>query len=285
MNNKTLSVVLATRNEEANLPRLLDSVRGIADEIVIFDEQSTDRTVEIAKKAGAKVFSVEHNANFHITKKNAIEKASSDWILLMDADESVSIPLQNEIKRVISLSQEELNNYEIKDGKKRRLFSRHQKILGLNKEGDVVAFFLPRVNMFLGAPLIHGGVYPDGVVRLFKKGKGVQPADNVHEQIMVDGAIGWLENDLLHWDSPTLGRYFSRLNRYTDLNASSYAKQKLSKNILSILRYLILLPLKAFLLRYIRHKGFLDGFRGLLWALFSASHYPISYLKYIIKFK
>lgn len=285
MKNKTLSVVLATRNEEHNLPRLLESVKGVADEIVICDEQSSDQTVEIAKKAGAKIFSVEHNQNFHVTKKIAIEKATSDWVLLMDADESLSVKLQNEIKKLLDLSQEEINAYSIKDPKKRSLFARHQKLLGLQGAGDVVAFFIPRVNMFLGKPLIHGGVYPDGVIRLFKRGMATQPADNIHEQIKVDGSIAWVENDILHWDSPTLGRYFSRLNRYTDINVSSYIKEKLSRNIFTLFKYLLLLPLHAFLLRYIRHKGFLDGVRGFLWALFSASHYPISYLKYIIKFK
>lgn len=286
MKNITLSVVLATRNEEKNLPRLLDSIKNVSSEIIVVDENSTDRTVEIAKEYGAKVFSVEHNDNFHITKKKAIEKATSDWVLLMDADESLSQKLQDEIAKVIRLDQKHLNSYSPKDQGKKRLFLKHQELLGLSKQsGDVAGFFIPRVNMFLGKPLIHGGVYPDGVIRLFKRGKGFQPADNVHEQIRVDGSVSWLENEILHWDSPTLARYFNRLNRYTSLNADSYKEVGLGKDPIRFLKYCLVLPVYFFFLRYLRHKGFMDGVRGFLWALFSASHYPISYLKYIINHK
>lgn len=285
MKNK-LSVVLATRNEEANIARCLNSVVGLADEIVIFDESSTDKTVEIAKGYGAQVVNTPHNENFHITKKAAIEHALGPWILLLDADESLSSELKSEILQVLSLSQEKINSWEVNDPRKKRLFSKHSKLLDLDdahKDENVYGFFLPRLNMFLGKKLIHGGVYPDGVIRLFHKSHARLPAVHVHEQVEVDGRVLWLSGDLLHWDSPSLNRYFSRLGRYTDINVTSYKKKSMPVNFTTAFSYLLLRPIASFVRIYVRHKGFLDGVNGLLWALFSASHYPISYIKYIIR--
>src|SRR3990167_7280112 len=98
-----LSVVLATRNEETNIEACLDSVKNIADEIIVFDENSSDKTREIAKKFGAKVFKVAHQPIFHITKQKAINKASEDWILQLDADEVITPELAGEIKKVINM--------------------------------------------------------------------------------------------------------------------------------------------------------------------------------------
>jgi hypothetical protein len=135
--------------------------------------------------------------------------------------------------------------------------------------------------MFLGKPLIHAGVYPDGVVRLVKNGKARFPQKSVHEQIELDGGVAWLSGDILHYDSPTLKRYLSRLNRYTDLIAREYKAQRLPKNFISFINYGIFKPKLTFLSLYIRHKGFLDGVSGFLWSFFSASRFPISYYKYL----
>src|SRR4029079_13367760 len=108
MKNIKLSVVLATRNEEENIGRCLESVKSIADEIVIFDEHSNDKTVSVAKKYGAQVFDVDHQDNFHITKQKAIEKAKGKWILQMDADEVITPKLAKEIQQIITSDNEEL---------------------------------------------------------------------------------------------------------------------------------------------------------------------------------
>jgi (heptosyl)LPS beta-1,4-glucosyltransferase len=281
-----LSVVLAVRNEEFNLGRCLDSIKGIADEIVVVDENSTDKTVEIAKSYGAKVYQEPHHEIFHITKQIAIDKASNDWILQLDADEVVTPELAREINEVIQMSDEEILARRPKDTKKWNLFMRHQRAveerdgrIGKNT-GEVAAFFIPRLNMFLGRPLIHAGVYPDPAIRLVKKDKAHFPAKSVHEIMQIDGQVVWLFSNMEHNDSPTLKRYLWRLDRYTDLNVKEFEQKKLPKNLSEILFYSFVKPVSIFLNLFIRHKGYLDGIYGFLWSAFSASHYPIAYFKY-----
>ncbi len=275
---KKLSVVLATRNEEENIGRCLDSVEDFADEIIVVDEHSTDKTVEIAKKHGAEVFLEPHHAIFHITKQKALEKATGEWILQLDADEVVTPELAKEIVSTINGSPPKINN---------ALFIRHQKLIEerdgkIGKPtGEVVGYFVARRNMFLGKPLIHAGVYPDGVIRLVKNGKARFPQKSVHEQIQLDGEVAWLSGDLLHYDSPTLKRYLSRMNRYTDLHAEELKSAKVPKNILYFLLYVKFKPLYTFCNLYFRHLGFLDGVNGFLWSFFSAAHFPVAYFKYL----
>ena len=277
-----LSVVLATRNEETNIGRCLESVKDIADEIIVVDEYSTDRTREIAEGLGAKVFKEPHHEIFHITKEKALEKATGDWILQLDADEVVTPELALEIRSVINNQKSEIPL------EKMRLFARHQElvekrdgVVGKKTGGDIAGYFIPRRNMFLGKPLIHAGVYPDGVIRLVKNGKASFPQKSVHEQIEIDGEVSWLSHDLLHYDSPTLAKYLMRLNRYTDLHAGELKKKKVPKNIFFFIHYSLFKPLYTFLNLYLRHLGFLDGARGFLWSFFSASHFPVSYFKYL----
>ncbi len=272
-----LSVVLATRNEEANIERCLLSVKNIADEIIIFDEHSTDRTKEIAERLDATVFLEPHHDIFHITKQKALEKAKGEWILQLDADEVVTKALAEEIKEVISGTHVSKVN---------RLFMRHQNLIekrdgkiGKNT-GEVVGYFIPRRNIFLGKPLIHAGVYPDGVIRLVKKGKAWFPQKSVHEQIQLDGEVAWLSKDLDHYDSPTFERYLSRLNRYTNLIAKEFKESKLPRNAIYLFVYITFKPFITFLDLYFRHRGFLDGMQGFIWSFFSALRFPIAYFKY-----
>ena len=273
-----LSVVLATRNEEKNIGPCLKSIKAIADEIIVVDEYSTDKTREIAKKYGAKVYLEPHHDVFHITKQKALEKATGDWVLQLDADEVVTKELASEIRRLVTFNAQPKKTSE--------LFIRHQKLVEhrdgkIGKDtGEVVAFFIPRLNYFLGSPLRYAGAYPDGVIRLVKKGKARFPQISVHEQIEVSGEVAWLANDLEHHDSPTLKRYLSRLNRYTDLKAMEFKEQKLPKNIFTLFSFSFIKPFLVFLNLYFRHKGFLDGMRGFIWSLFSSLHYPIAYFKY-----
>ncbi|KKR63128.1 MAG: Glycosyl transferase, family 2 [Candidatus Woesebacteria bacterium GW2011_GWA1_40_45] len=283
-----LSIVLATRNEEENIGMCLESVKGIADEIIVVDENSTDNTREIAKKYGAKVYREPHHEIFHVTKQKAIDKATGDWILQLDADEIVTDELAVEIKEVIEMRNDEILARRPKSDNKWDLFMRHQKIVADRDgkigepTGEVAAFFVPRKNMFLGKPLIYAGVYPDAVIRLIKKGKAYLPAKSVHEQMAVKGEVAWLFNDLEHHDSPTLSRYVARLNRYTDLKKDELKNDKVPKNIFYLFLYSFIWPLIVFLKLFVRHKGFLDGMHGFVWSLFSALHYPIAYFKYWI---
>jgi len=277
-----ISVVLAVRNEEANIGKCLDSVKDIADEIVIVDEYSTDKTVEIAKEYGARVILEPHHEIFHITKQKALDAATGNWILLLDADEVVTPELGKEIRETIE-------NGPI-PGKLNKLFERHQKLIEKRdgpigeKTGEVVAYFIPRLNMFLGRPLIHAGVYPDPAIRLVRKGKAHFTGKSVHDIMKIKGEIGWLSNHMLHNDSPTLKRYFIRLNRYTDLHAGELKEKKVPKNLFYLIFvYSFFKPLYIFLNLFFRHKGFLDGISGFLWSMFSAMHYPIAYFKYWTK--
>lgn len=281
---KKLTVVLATRNEEVNVGRCLESVKGIADEIIVIDEESTDKTREIAEKLGAKVFLEPHHENFHITKQKALEAAGGEWILQLDADEAVTPELAKEIKSVVAGGAP-----NVPSAGKKRLFERHQALIEQRDgkigkpTGEIVGYFIPRVNMFLGKPLIHAGVYPDGVIRLVKNGKARFPQKSVHEQIELDGEASWLTGDLLHYDSPTLKRYLARLNRYTDLQAQDLRQGQLSKNFLTFCSYSLYKPIYTFCNLYFRHLGFLDGVQGFLWSYFSAMHFPVAYFKYLTK--
>lgn len=282
-----LSVVLATRNEEANIERCLESIKNIADEIIVVDEYSTDKTRDIAKKYNAKVYLEKHHDIFHITKQKALEKASGSWILQLDADEVVTKELSDEIFNVVNMTESELLEKISTITSKTGLFERHQALIeerdgkvGSNNN-EVVGFFIPRRNIFLGKPLIHAGVYPDGVIRLVKNGKARFPQRSVHEQISLDGKVGWLQNDLDHYDSPTFKRYIDRANRYTDLTAAKFATDGTARSLGRFLYYTFIKPAVVFLNLFFRHSGFLDGPRGFLWSFFSATHFPIAYFKYL----
>lgn len=283
---KKLSVVLATFNEEGNIQRCLEGIKDIADEIVIVDGSSTDKTIEIAQRFDVRVKVTSNKTNFHINKQMAIDMAEGEWMLQLDADEFVSRGLASEIKKIIDMTDEEIENYEKEIP---RLFLRHQVIIEKRdgqvgqKEGPYVAFFLPRANYFLGRYLKHGGVYPDGVIRMFKKGKAYLPCKDVHEQYVVEGKVGWLKNDLLHFDSPTFKKYISRNNRYTRFIANQYKDQKLPKNLIVGFDHMIVKPLWWFVLTFFRHKGFLDSWQGFVFSFFSSLRFPISYIKYLNK--
>lgn len=281
-----LSVVLATHNEEKNLKRCLSSVVGLADEIVIVDGDSTDKTRQIARSFGAKVIKSKNYPIFHVNKQKALEAASGDWILQLDADEVVSHSLACEIKKVIKMTDKEIEAYQEKLPD-RRLFVRHQKLLEMRdgrigkKKGSFAGFFLPRLNFILGKFLRYGGVYPDGVIRLVKRGKAWFPAKSVHEQIVVDGRVGWLGHPLLHYDSPTLQRYLEKNSRYIELLKEEFQRQRLGKNPKEFLVYFFFKPTAWFLKTTLLHKGFLDGIPGIVFSFFSALRFPRAYWRYL----
>lgn len=246
-----LSVALAVYNESDNLAACLESVINIASEIVIVDGGSTDDTREIAAKYGAIVKVEENRSNFHINKQHAIDACKYDWILQLDADERISTMLAKEIQATISLS------------------------------SPSSAYYLKRRNYYLGRWMNKGGMYPDPVIRLFQKNKAHLPAASVHELMTVDGTTAWLDNDLLHIADPSFVRYLLRSNRYTTLQADDWFKEKsIGTNTLSIITYMIWKPFVRFLSIYFRHKGFMDGFPGFVFAWYSGLHIASSYVKY-----
>jgi len=284
---KKLSVVLATRNEEKHIGDCIKSVKYIADEILIFDEGSEDSTKKIAEKLGAKVTTVQHHDNFHITKQKALEAAKGQWILQLDADERVTPALAKEIAYVISLTSDQIRarNYP---KNKAKLFKKHERILresGKWKDDvEIVAFWIPRLNYFLGKGMHFAGRYPDPAIRLVKNGKARFPMKSVHEFMEIDGATAWLFEDMLHFESPTLDRYLTRLNRYTDLQAKEHKQNNVSLSFLTLLYFSAIKPTIVFASLFFRHKGYKDGMRGFLWSIFSSLHFPISYFKYYAEY-
>ncbi|HOZ53694.1 MAG TPA: glycosyltransferase family 2 protein [bacterium] len=246
----TISVALAIYNEALIINKCLDAVSDWVDEIVIVDGQSTDNTLEILKKyKNVKVISTTNKPMFHLNKQMAIDACQSDWILQLDADEIVSLDLKNEIIKVI--------NSNPKDN----------------------GFWIKRKNYFLGKFLTKGGVYPDPTIRLYRQGKGKLPCLDVHEQAVVDGTVSTLNNDLLHYADPTFSRYLLRNDRYTSLLATDFKKQNISISFFSFLNYFIFKPIYWFFLAYFRHRGYVDGFPGFVFAWYSALRFPIAYIK------
>lgn len=245
-----LSVVLATRNEEQNITACLNSVKAIADEIIVVDGESKDATVALAKKLGAKVYEVKNRAMFHTNKQIALQKAKGEWILQLDADERVDATLRQSIRDVIKSNPKENG------------------------------FYLKRKNFFLGRWLKKGGQYPDPVIRLVRRGRARFPQRSVHEQIEVDGLVGTLEGHLMHYTAPTFDRYLRNSNRYTSLTAQELKESRVSLSFINWLNYVVVKPTATFLKLYLRHKGFLDGFPGFVFALFSGLHWPIAFMKY-----
>lgn len=248
-----ISAAVATYNEETNIVDCLESLKLVADEIVVVDGSSRDRTRELAKKHGARVIKTTNKPMFHINKNMAIDNTSGDWVLLMDADERITKELATEI---------------------------NEKVKSNPRENG---FWINRKNWFLGGYLAKGGAYPDSVIRLFRKGKGRLPQISVHEQVKVDGKAGNLENNILHFADPDFSRYLMRANRYTDQTAKELAYRNISKSPPTVIYYLAIKPIFTFVNIYIRHRGYVDGFRGFIWAFFSAAHYFLAYVKYYTK--
>ena len=255
MARKTLSVVLATFNEEKNLPVCLDSVRDLADEIVIVDGTSTDGTVRVAEEYEARIKITSNKKNFHINKQIAIDMATRDWILQLDADELVSDELRDEIKKLLR-----------------------------DDEGKINGYWIPRKNWFLGKFLMKGGQYPDYTLRLYRRGMGRLPQKDVHEQAEIQGEAGYLRNAFLHYPYKDFSHYINKWNRYNILFAGQIKEEQKNKNIfgrvLYALLYLVIKPSHWFLITYIRHKGFMDSWQGLVFSLFSALRFPVSYIRY-----
>jgi glycosyltransferase involved in cell wall biosynthesis len=253
---KTLSVVLAVHNEEKNLAGCLDSIKDLADEIIIVDGDSTDGTVEIAKKYGARVKITTNKQNFHINKQMAIDMATKDWVLQLDADEHISKEQAQEIGKILENDPKEYNGY-----------------------------WMPRKNWFLGRFLMKGGQYPDYTLRFYRKGKGRLPQKDVHEQAVVNGKVGYLNNALLHYPYSNFRHYLNKWHRYNKFFAEQIKEEQAKKNIFQKLfyafSYLFLKPSHWLFTTFLRHKGFVDGWQGFTFSLFSALRFPFSYIEYI----
>jgi glycosyltransferase involved in cell wall biosynthesis len=241
----SLSVVIITLNEEANLLRTLASVSW-ADEIVVLDSGSTDRTREIAESRQAKVF-VEPWKGFAAQKNSALEKATGDWILSLDADEEVEPELANEMQQALA------------------------------GNPFVAGFWIPRKNFFLKRWIRHGGFYPDPKLRLFRRGTGHFEDRLVHEDLHVQGPTATLTNHLLHHAYPTLDSYLEHMNRYSSLGAQMAAGNHNRPRFSFI--DIVIRPRLTFFYNYFVRGGFLDGREGLLLHLYHADYVSWKYAK------
>jgi glycosyltransferase involved in cell wall biosynthesis len=244
--NPKLTVTIITLNEERNIRRTLESVKW-ADEIIVFDSGSTDRTVSICSEYTNKVFHQDW-LGFSAQKNAAIERASGEWVLSLDADEPVETALADEIRRIIA-SPEALDGYRI-----------------------------PRKTFFLGKWVRFGGWYPDYNLRLFRRGKGRFEERAVHEAIKVAGTVGRTKHAILHHAYPDLSSYLSTINTYSTLAVDVMAEKGISAVKTSWMN-ILLRPAGTFLLKYFFRLGFLDGKRGLVLNLFHAAYVFSKYAK------
>jgi glycosyltransferase involved in cell wall biosynthesis len=241
----TVSVVLITLNEEKNIDRCLGSVRW-ADEIVVIDSFSRDRTVELAKKYTDKVFQNRYEGSTR-QMLYGVERSSGDWILFIDGDEEVSPELAEEIRKAVQ------------------------------EPGTLAGYDLLRKPWAFGSWIEHGGWYPDYQFRLLRKDGFTVNHEEVHGGFEPRGPKGRLGGVVYHYTYPTIYSYLARMNDYTSLQVSNILRTRPGKTV----RWynVIFSPLSHFLRMYLSNKGYKDGFQGFALALLDAVYSMMLYLK------
>jgi glycosyltransferase involved in cell wall biosynthesis len=274
-----LSVVIITHNEEANLGRTLASVQRLVahgkGEIIVVDSNSTDRTVEIARSYDAKVF-IEEWKGYAAQKNSALDKATGDWILSLDADEELGPALAGE---VYAAMHGRLGVDSIEGGSLEVI----EKVMAIEEAQErgvttaPVGFWISRKNFFLGRWINHGGFWPDPKLRLFRKNAAHFEPRLVHEDAaLTNGISGRLKHAILHHSYPTLADYIDHMNRYSSLGAEmAVAKGQQGFSLFNI----VLRPLATFIYNYFFRLGFLDGREGLLLHLYHAVYVSWKYAK------
>ena len=241
-----LSVVVITFNEERNIARCLDSVKEIADEIVVVDSYSTDRTVEICKAYGAKV--IQHQFDGHIQQKNyALAQSSLYAVLSLDADEELSDELRKSIASVKAAW-----NYD--------------------------GYAMNRLTNYCGAWIHHGGWYPDRKIRLFDKRKGRWTGINPHDRYACDdpsAPVGTLRGDILHYSYYSISDHVKQVDYFTEISARILYEQKRKAS----LGRLLIAPVFRFFRDYILKAGFLDGYYGFVVCMISSQAVFLKYAK------
>ena len=240
-----ISVLILAKDEEKNIAACLESVKSFATEIIVIDDFSTDKTAEICKNLGAKVFQRALNGDWGSQKTFAIEQATCDWIFILDADERVSPQLAEEVKKILA-----------EDNKK-------------------FAWRCSRLSYFFGQALRHGGWFPDYVTRILPKA-GTYVEGVVHEKICHQYVEKKLprEKYLVHYPYRDWNHHLSKLNTYTSLMAKKMHDAGKTATLIDI----IFRPLWAAFRMYILRGGFLDGLVGFI---LSGFHYSYTLAKYI----
>jgi glycosyltransferase involved in cell wall biosynthesis len=227
-----LSVVVVTLNEGERIRACLESAAW-ADELIVVDAESHDKTAAVARELTDHVF-VRPWPGFAAQKNFGVARARGDWILSLDADETVSATLRDEITAIVARS------------------------------GAHAGYAVPRRNVFWGRWIRHGGLYPDWQLRLFQRGRGRFVERSVHESVAVDGSVGRLAGHLEHRSYRDVADFLERADRYSTLAADEWAA---SGRPCRPLLDLVVRPLGRFLGMYVVRAGFLDGWRGFLLAV------------------
>lgn len=238
-----ISAAIITFNEERNIARALESLR-CCDEIVVVDSGSTDRTVELANKLGARV--IDSAWRGYAGQKNyASDQCEHDWVLSLDADEALSEALEGEL-------------WQIK------------------KNGPAFdAYTMPRLAQYLGRWILHSGWYPDRKIRLFDRRRSKWVGKYVHESVVVEGTVGHLKSNILHFTCNSLSEHLKTMDRYTTLAAEQLVDQKTPVGWAD----LALDPAWTFINTYVLKRGFLDGLEGLAIAHMAALYNFLKYAK------
>jgi len=237
-----VSIVIVTKNEEANIEAALDSVKDAA-EIVVIDSFSSDRTVEICRKYTDKVFRKEWEG-YARQKQAAVDLAADPWVFILDADERFTPELKAEIINAI-----EENRHD--------------------------GFYVPRKNFFMGRWIRHGGWSPDYTLRLFRKNAGRVEDREVHEKVVVNGSVSYLKNPLVHYTYNSVSDYLKRLDSYSTLAAKELKKTGVTPNALDFL----IRPPFTFIKMFFFRLGFLDGRYGLVLAVLYSYYTFLKYAK------
>lgn len=243
---KSISAVIITMNEEERIRPCLESIKW-ADEIIIIDSFSTDKTIDICKEYTDKI-SQREMRGFGEQKQFAIEKATSVWILSIDADEVVTEELRDEIKGM------------------------------LKEETEYNGFKIFRKNIYLGRPMRYCGWYVP-ILRLFKRGKGRFDAKKVHEEIIVDGNVGILKGEILHNTYKNISHHLEKIDSFTTYDADELTKKGIILKPSNCLWYLVFKPMVRFLQKFILQKGIFEGMHGFILSINAAMVVFINYAK------
>jgi glycosyltransferase involved in cell wall biosynthesis len=242
-----ISSIIIAKNEEANIRRCIESQRGCIDEIILLvDEKSTDKTYDIATCYSNVKASIVKWKGYSETKKDAILLTSNDWIFWIDADETITRELKEEIVQF------------------------------KKSTPSYAAYSIPRKANFLGKWIKHSGWYPGRVIRLFNKNLTYFNSQSVHENLRLNGETGQLNNDIEHFTDPSVSHYFMKFNNYTTLAANDLKE----KGRVFHLSDLIVRPIAIFIKMYFIKFGFLDGIQGFILAVFSSAYVFTKYSKF-----
>jgi len=238
-----LTVVVITKNEEANIEECLGSVHGWADEILVVDDESTDRTVELSEKYGRVLHRKMENEGIH--RNWSYAQAKNEWVLSLDADEYVTEELKEEIAREL-------------------------------KQTDHKCYTIPLRNFIGNYWVKHSGWYPAGKTRLFVKSSFKYEEVEVHPRVFCDGTTGFLSNDIVHKGYPDFEHFLGSVNRQTTLEASKWIKTGRKMGIGKI----IWRTVDRFFRHFVAKRGYKDGVYGFVIALFASLYQILSYVKF-----